>query len=83
MKAQLYSGWFEDENGAVQFSIPAMSLTDLYVQLVIIDKHEDLGQTDMEIFDGEGNDVTMTAYNLFEDMRLTFNKENTNDTQRL
>ena len=79
MKAQLYSGWFEEENRTVEFSIPAMGLTDLYVQLVFIDKHEDLGQTEMEIFDGKGNDVTMTAYNLFENMRLTFNRENTND----
>lgn len=81
MKAQLYTGWFETENGIVEFSERAINLADLWTQLVLIDKHEDFGHTDMEITDEEGNDVTMTAYNLVEKANLILKnaKELNND----
>jgi hypothetical protein len=62
MRVQEYTGWFETEQGAFHFSKSAAGLTDLYVALNLIDKHNDFGHTDMEVYDEDGNDVTKTAY---------------------
>jgi len=61
-----YTGWFETENGALHFIQEASCLTDLYVALSIKGKHHDFGNTDMEVYDDKGNDVTPFAYHLVQ-----------------
>lgn len=63
---QTYTGWFETENGVFHFSKRAGGLVDLYLALSFFDKHEDFGHTDMEVYDGEGNDVTKIAYAIID-----------------
>ena len=67
MKAQMYSGWYEAENGVVHFNELATSLTDLYVAMNVFGD-EDFGHTDMEVCDESGKDLTKTFYNIVKDI---------------
>ena len=71
MKAEKYTGWFETGNGVLHFEQTATGITDLYVALSIIEKHYEFGHTDMEIYDGKGNDVTKLAYNIIQSIELS------------
>lgn len=67
MKAQLYTGWYEAEDGVIFFSELADSLTALYSAMNEY-RDPDFGHTDMEVCDESGKDLTETFYNIVKDI---------------
>ena len=64
------SGWYETENGAVQFHVhrmPGQSMADVLRDLYAEDP--DFGDTDMEV-EYEGEDVTDEVYEIMKHVKF-------------
>ena len=67
---RLLNGWYENEYGAVPFTMPAETLLDAVIKMRFED--EDFGYTDMEVNWGTVEDfecVTQLIYTLLEEKR--------------
>ena len=63
------SGWYESENGMVQFHAhrkPGQAIADVLGELYKDDP--DFGDTDMEV-DYEGEDITAKVYNIMKNIK--------------
>lgn len=63
---RLLNGWYENEYGAVPFTMPAETLLDAVIKMRFED--EDFGYTDMEVNWGD-ECVTQLIYTLLEEKR--------------
>ena len=63
---RLLNGWYENEYGAVPFTMPAETLLDAVIKMRFED--EDFGYTDMEV-NWDDECVTQLIYTLLEEKR--------------
>ena len=60
----IIDGWYETETSAVQFQVEGKDLEECLEIAMKLD--DDFGDTDMEVTDDEGNDITRELLNLYE-----------------
>jgi hypothetical protein len=60
----IIDGWYETETGVAQFQVDGKDLEECLEIAMKLD--DDFGDTDMEVTDDEGNDITLELLNLYE-----------------
>jgi hypothetical protein len=60
----IIDGWYETETGVAQFQVEGKDLEECLEIALKLD--DDFGDTDMEVTDDEGNDITRELLNLYE-----------------